>query len=140
MRDPHEAIPLSRRYELVVAGLMSIAAVLLLSFVTWVVAAAATVTGISALRSPFAAGLSLAFATGLLFAILAWRLLFRHPSSNGELMSVVGWRRLAGVLFVVGLAGALTLHWFVAVPPAFVAALCLLKEPRVAQWVLRWFP
>jgi hypothetical protein len=137
MVSPREShvISLPRRYELVVAAVLGAIAVSLLVFVAWILNAA--LSDSSRLQSPFAAGITLAFSIGAVFAVMSWRLLAGHSSTGLELLSLAGWRRLSILLFVVAILTALTLHWFAGVPPAIIGGLCLLKDPRIAQW-LAW--
>jgi hypothetical protein len=135
MDEPLNHRPVSRAFEVVIGSVIGVAGIALVMFSGWLLTLV-VIADFSQLRSPFAAGFTLSFSIGLVFAVVAWRLFFRNASCNAELMSIAGWRNLAWVLFATAIASSVLLHWVSALPPLVIAGICLLKDPKVAQWLL----
>jgi len=79
--------------------------------------------------------LSLIGSFAMFFAVISFQgatFLFKPRS---ELMTLAGWRSLAAALVLLGLVCAASFHWFAFVVPASIALFCLLREPRVQEWL-----
>jgi len=84
--------------------------------------------------------LSITISFAVVLMPVGWRSIFLDSAAQ-ELMPVVSWRRLAGLLFVIAVVFGVLFHWGCILVPAVIGAACLVKDPRVAeklQWLALW--
>jgi hypothetical protein len=77
--------------------------------------------------------LSFPLTFALFFSVMAWRG-FASANHVGPVLTVRGWRILAGALLAVGGVGALG-HWAGLVLPLVAAFLCLCNDPVVRRFL-----
>jgi len=103
--------------------------------------ALAIALGFTALSHPQAktgfllASLPLTFAVFL--GVVSWRG-FASANVIGAAISPHGWRLLAAVFALIGIAASFA-HWFGLVLPCVIGAICLLSDPKVVAFLRRFY-
>jgi hypothetical protein len=133
MKNEEQKILLSRPVELIIGIGTSIISILLILLCVFIFVGA-FVSNSPNIRQGFTL-FAIPASFAIFFSFVSINLIKRNRDyQNPELMSLHGWRVLAGTLFGLGLIVLLFGKWFGAVLPVTIGALSLFKEPRIRKW------
>jgi hypothetical protein len=129
-------VQLSKPTHRVVLGVLALfSGVVTLALVALFILLAEKATGPAADRSIAGLILSLVGSFAVFFAVISVQGTTSAVKPRRELMSLVAWRLLYTTLVLIGIGCAIAFHWFAIVLPLAMALICLLREPKVQEWL-----
>ena len=122
-------------HRAIVGGVVFAAGVIAIGLISLFVLLAAKISGSNTDHSVAGVILSLIGTFAVFFSVISIQGATFALKPRAELMSLVGWRILVATLILIGLACAVLFHWVALMLPVAMALICLLREPRVQEWL-----
>ena len=116
----------------------------ILALVTGVIAAALTLLfvilvartyGTNADVTVLAILLSMTGSFALFFTVVAFQAITSAVRPRPELMTLTGWRVIAGALAITALVCGVLYHWIAILVPMSLALVCLSRDSKVREWL-----